>query len=260
MYDIVFVVLVYRNVDDLKDFFKSNFLPNTKTIVVNSFYDTVSECEFKRIAQDNDAAFLSVPNNGYGAGNNRGIEYALSNYSFKYLVVSNADVLIERLNVESLYKLGDVIIAPRIVNLNNKNQNPSAPFAPSFIYLRIWKFIYEKNLRPLSWGMFAWSRIKKIFFYLISPLHKRVFSAHGAFVIFPEAVLKQLVPIYNEQMFLFIEEEHLGMLAAQKGIKTMYSPTVVIRHKEDGSMNIASVNEFERKKQSFLAFYNYWFS
>lgn len=260
MYDIVFVVLVYRNTDDLKDFFISNHLSNTKTIVVNSYYDDKTEGIFSKIASDNNADFISVPNNGYGAGNNRGIEHALSKYSFKYLVISNADIMIQRLDMATMEKMGDVIIAPKIINLNNRNQNPSAPFTPHKFSLLLWKFIYENDLRPLSWCMFAWSRVKKILYYLISRWHRQVFSAHGAFVVFPVSVLKKLVPIYNEKMFLFVEEEHLGMLALSKGIKTVYCPEIIIRHKENGSMNIASVNEFEKTKQSYLIYYNYWFS
>ena len=126
--------------------------------------------------------------------------------------------------------------------------------------MKLWRFFYEKDLYMLSWGMFAWSRIKKIIFYVISPWRKSIFSAHGAFVIFPESVLTKLVPLYNEQMFLFVEEEHLGMLAMKKGIKTIYFPEIVIRHKEDGSMSVASVNLYEKAKQSFLVYYNYWFS
>jgi len=258
-YDIIFVVLVYRNTDDLVSFFKSLNVDNSKVVVVNSFYDDESESIFKRMAQENDAAFISVPNNGYGAGNNRGIEYALSNYSFRYLIVSNADILIDKLSIEILEKEGEAIIAPKIINLNNKNQNPSTPFTPSLITWKIWKLLYEKEMRRLYWGMFVISRFKKLLFYLISPWHKRIFSAHGAFVIFPVKVLKQLIPIYNEQMFLFVEEEHLGMLAKKKGVKTVYAPDIIIRHKEDGSMTVASVNQFDRMRQSFLVFYNYWF-
>lgn len=260
MYDIVFVVLVYRNTEDLEGFFSSNHLPNSKTIVVNSYYDDKTEEIFKKIAKENNAVFLSVPNKGYGAGNNRGVEYALANFSFKYLVISNADIYIERFSLESLQKMGEVIIAPKILNLHNKNQNPSSPFRPHKSLMKLWRYVYEKDLYTLSWGMFAWSRIKKIIFYVISPWRKRIFSAHGAFVIFPESVLTKLAPLYNEQMFLFVEEEHLGMLALKKGIKTMYAPDIVIRHKEDGSMSVASVNEFEKTKQSFLVYYNYWFS
>lgn len=258
-YDIVFVVLVYRNTKDLDTFFDSLQVSNCKVIVVNSFYDDETEAVFKEITERNNADFFSVPNKGYGAGNNRGIEWALSHYNFKYLVVSNADILIEKLNLDLLESKGNVIIAPKIINLRNRNQNPSTPFPPLMLSWRLWKIIYERDLRILSGVKFAWSRLLKTIFYLISPWYKRCFSAHGAFVVFPKAVLEQLVPLYNEQMFLFVEEEHLGMLAASKGIKTIYAPDIIVKHKENGSMSIASVNEFERKKQSFAIFYKYWF-
>lgn len=95
IYDFIFVVLVYRNTSDLVDFFASLKLERTRVIVVNSFYDKESELQFKQIAESNHADFLSVPNKGYGAGNNRGVEYALKHYDFKYLVISNADVEIK---------------------------------------------------------------------------------------------------------------------------------------------------------------------
>lgn len=258
-YEIVFVVLVYRNTKDLDTFFNSLQVGNCKVIVVNSYYDDESESIFKDIAQKNNADFLSVPNKGYGAGNNRGIEWALSNYDFKFLVVSNADILIEKFSVDLLLPKGEVIIAPKIINLRNRNQNPSTPFTPLKLSWKLWKIIYDRDLRVLSGVKFAWSRFLKMLFYLISPWNKRCFSAHGAFVIFPKVVLEKLEPVYNEQMFLFVEEEHLGMLAASKFIKTIYAPDIVVKHKENGSMSIASVNEFERKKQSFAIFYDYWF-
>ena len=85
-YDIVFVVLVYRNTDDLKDFFLHNHIKNSHTIVVNSYYDDKSEGFFSKIAEENGASFISVPNKGYGAGNNRGVEYALEHFDFEFLV------------------------------------------------------------------------------------------------------------------------------------------------------------------------------
>lgn len=77
-------------------------------------------------------------------------------------------------------------------------------------------------------------------------------------MIFPEAVVKELHPLYDEEMFLFNEEEHLGKLAETKGIATYYAPEIKVRHKEDGSMSLASINEFERLKQSFLVYYKNW--
>lgn len=258
LYDFIFVVLVYRNTDDLKDFLSSNELPNTKTIVVNSYYDDESEESFRRIAQDYGVDFISVPNNGYGAGNNMGVEYAFKNYNFKYLVISNADIMIEKLQISDLKSYEDSIIAPKILNFSNKNQNPSVPFRPGLFTERIRYWIYSGNHYKMIWCYFAYSRLMKLAYYCISGLRKKIFSAHGAFVIFPSSVVQRLYPFYNEEMFLFNEEEHLGRKAEQLGIQTYYVPDIIIKHKEDGSMKVASVNEFEMMRQSYLVYYDFW--
>ena len=132
-YDFVFVVLVYRNTQDLKDFFSSLLLSAVKVIVVNSFYDKESESDFKKIAEANNADFLSVPNKGYGAGNNRGVDYALAHYDFKYLVISNADICIEKMDLSAFCGLKKGIYAPSIHTLSGKQQNPHMPFHISLI-------------------------------------------------------------------------------------------------------------------------------
>lgn len=258
-YDFIFIVLTYRNTKDLEDFFNYNRTPNSHTIIVNSFYDKASEGMFKEIAIRNGADFLSVPNKGYGAGNNKGCKFALDNYRFKYLVVSNADIMIDSFSIAALEPYKESIVAPKIINLSGKNQNPSVPFKPSMMteWFRYW--IYKGNHNKILWSYFAMSRLKKIIFYCISSFYKRIFSAHGAFVIIPERVLKKLYPLYNEEMFLFNEEEHLGRHALLNGVYTYYVPEIVIRHKEDGSMNLANINEFEKLKQSYMVYYKYWF-
>lgn len=258
-YDVIFVVLVYRNTSDLKDFFRCNNISGSHTIVVNSFYDDYTEQEFRNIAFLNNADYVSVPNKGYGYGNNRGIEFALNKYDFDYLIISNADIIIDKFDVNSLKRYGDCIIAPKIINLNGKKQNPCAPFKPSKVEAYLAYLLYKGTHRKLIWLLFALSRLKKILFYLMYPLRKKIFSAHGAFVILPMNVIKTLVPLYNEKMFLFKEEAHLGMRAEKEGITTVYMPNIVIRHKEDGSMKVASVDVFKMERDSYLEYYNNWF-
>lgn len=256
--NIVFVVLVYRNTTDLKDFFFNFTVEDSKVIVVESFYSESCTLEFESIAKDNNSDFISVPNKGYGAGNNKGCKYALEHYKFNYLVISNADVIIKQFSESILSSYVDAIVAPKIINLRGKNQNPSSPFKPGIFLEKFALWLYNGNHTRLIMCYFAMSRMKKIVFYCTNWISKRIFSAHGAFVIIPYSVLRNLYPLYNEEMFLFNEEEHLGRLAALHGVRTYYEPRIKILHKEDGSMKIASINEFERMKQSFLIYYNYW--
>lgn len=257
-YDLVFIVLVYRNTSDLSDFFKSNTLSDAKTIVVNSYYDEETELEFKRLAHEHCADFISVPNKGYGAGNNAGIAYAIENYSFKYLIVSNADITIEKFNRNIFEGFKDTIFAPKILTISGKNQNPSSPFRPSKLREGIVNKIYSGNHRHLIVLFYVWSRLSKIIYYLISPLRKKIEAPHGAFFIMPYSVVSRLMPIFNEKMFLFFEENHLGKLARKNNISIRYTPEIVIRHKEDGSINYLSTSIFPLMRQSYMEYYSYW--
>lgn len=258
-YDIVFVVLVYRNTQDLIDFFLSNKIKDSITVVVNSFYDDETEKEFRQIAEMHGADFISVSNNGYGAGNNKGISYVLNKYDFEYIIISNADIMIDDLVIDNLKHYNNSIIAPKIISADGKLQNPCAPFKPLRIEMYLRFLTYKGKCRKTMYLFYALSRIKKMVFHLLYPFKKRIFAAHGAFVVIPKSVLLQMLPLYNERMFLFGEETHLALKAEQCKIPTYYAPQVVVRHKEDGSMKVASVNVFEKERDSFIEIYHYWY-
>lgn len=259
--DFVFVVLVYRNTQDLTDFFTHLSIPNAKVIVVNSYYDDLSEKEFKKIATNNGADFISVPNKGYGYGNNRGCEYALAHYKFKYLVISNADVEIKNMCIDLLEKYCHCIVAPKINTLTGKNQNPfMAKHHPFMDKMKNW--VFRNNYRFLIRFLSAYSRLEREFYLKIYyPLFKKssVYAAHGAFVILPYEFIKQNTPIYNERMFLFAEEEHLAQLAKKNNIPIVYMPLIRIVHKEDGSTSLLN-NVFEYVRESYLEYYRFWYN
>ena len=260
--DFVFVVLVYRNTHDLKDFFESFDVPNSKIIIVNSFYDLESEQEFKHIADTHNADFLSVSNQGYGYGNNRGCEHALRHYDFRFLIISNPDIKIQRLSLSALQPVATSIVAPKITTLKGKNQNPLMPF--SLGRLNRWKYLTFSSNRRFIFLLFCiWARLCRIaffsFFFLFGKKYTQIYAAHGAFVIIPRSIVEQLHPIYNEEMFLFCEEEQLAQLAGKHRIKTVYLPAIKIVHKENGSMSFLSESTFELTRKSFMILYETWF-
>lgn len=260
VYDYVFVVLVYRNTKDLKDFFCSLSLQNVKVIVVNSYYDDESETLFRRIASDNSADFISVPNRGYGAGNNRGCEYALKHYKFHYLIISNADIEVRYLNIADLEPYSECVIAPKTQTLTGKNQNPfMVHHHPNIDHIKNWAF--RENYRWVIKLFSIFSRFEReVYLKLTYPLfhYKKVYAAHGAFVIIPYNVIERLCPLYNEKMFLFAEEEHLAQLLKKHSISTIYLPCIRILHKEDGSTGAIGDN-FKYIRESCIEFYNYWY-
>lgn len=260
-FDIVFVVLVYRNTQDLVDFFKSNQISRSKTIVVCSHYNDDTDTRFSEIARINLADFIVVPNKGYGYGNNKGCEYALSNYDFKYLIISNADIKIEQFDIDVLSKYKDAIIAPNIKNLGGKKQNPNAPYKPSYIQEKIRYELLKGHHSVLIWLIYAYSRLQKEIYYFFRKIHlanNSIYSAHGSFVILTKSALDLLYPLYNERMFLLGEEEHLARQADKYNIKTYYEPNIVILHKEDGSMKLLNKKVFELERQSYIEYFLYW--
>lgn len=260
-YDIIFIVLVYRNTNDLNDFFYNNYVDNSHTIVVISHYDDESDKEFIGIAKENNADVIVVENKGYGAGNNSGVEFALSHYEFDNLVISNADITIRDFDTSILKNYQGCIVAPQIIAASGKKQNPNEPYKPSRLFHNLMYVVYKHDMVHLIWGFYAVSKLKRIFYNTIGKhFHgNRIFSAHGSFVIIPIEVLKLLVPLYNEKMFLMNEETHLAMKASREDIKTVFVNDIVIDHKEDGSMSLEYRNEFPLLKQSFMEYYKYWY-
>lgn len=259
-YDFIFVVLVYRNTQDLKDFFASLKVPAMKVIVVNSYYDDESEEAFGKIAKDNNADFLSVPNKGYGAGNNRGVEYAIQHYDFQYLVISNADIYILKLSEASLSNIPEGIYAPSIRTLSGKQQNPHMPYHFSWIDGMKYKYFKKNNWHVIMFFC-ALNKIFRISFlgFVRFINHSRIYSAHGAFVILPKGILEKLLPLYDEDVFLFTEEENLAMNARTHGIRTYYVPEVKVLHKEDGSTSSIADKQRDITRESYITFYKRWY-
>lgn len=261
-YKFIFVVLVYRNTSDLKSFFVSNRIKDSRTVVVVSHYDEKTDKQFKDIAFDNDADVIFIPNKGYGFGNNKGIEFSIENFSFEYLIVSNADIEIRQFDEDVLKKYSDNIIAPCIIASSGRLQNPGEPFKPSHLVHNLAYKAYKGDHYKLIWLYYGWCRVKRILYNVLEKLKiasSSIYAAHGSFIIFPYNTLMSLIPLFNEKMFLMNEEAHLAKKAKLSNITTKYVKDIVIDHKEDGSMSLEYKNEFPLLKQSFIEFYLYWY-
>lgn len=147
-YDYVFVVLVYRNPDDLQMFIKnieSKFV-NYKIVVVNSHYNDITDNNVRVLAEKNNCDFINIENKGYGYGNNVGIEYVNNKYEYQYIIIANPDTVVKRVDIKLIKKIDYGIIAPDIRTKNGKIQNPywviENRFAEWLIYIG---FKYKKK-------------------------------------------------------------------------------------------------------------------
>ncbi|MFD1772529.1 hypothetical protein [Paenibacillus rhizophilus] len=263
--DIVFIVLTYRNSKDMVDFIESVQLKvsnSYKIIVVNSYFDEDSMREIENVAKNYYCDFINVPNQGYGAGNNVGIEYANNNYNYKFLAICNPDTEIIRFDYKSIQEYANYIIAPEIRTLDHKQQNPFRLINNKLLeYLKY--IAFKKKKYKLLYIDIAINKILKVFFLQVNKFSKRkvynIYSCHGSFLILGRNTIKRLGPLYNEKMFLFAEEDHLAQLARSKKVSIIMNSHVSILHKEDGSMNFLEGAIIDRVAESYIEYYQTWY-
>ena len=259
-YKIVFVVLVYKNTQDIIDFIKSvqENIEDVKIVIVDAFYSNEVSDRIDKIAGKYDTDVIHIENKGYGYGNNKGIEYVHNNYEYSNLIIANPDTIIKKLDYNCLRKINNGIIGPKIVTKNRKNQNPywyaNNRLGEALIYQGC-----KRNKKILRYVAYIINKVIReiyiLWFKYIGKDMGKVFAVHGSFVIFTKSAIEKLMPLYDENMFLFAEEAYLAHRAKEKGIKTYYTENVEVLHKEDGSMAGTNINEEKIYKESIIYYY-----
>ncbi|MCM1438249.1 MAG: glycosyltransferase [Roseburia sp.] len=261
---IVFSVVVYRNTDDLAEFAESvrqNVTLPYKIILVNNYYDDESRERVKRFAAENDCVFLDSENNGYGSGNNRAAEFALENYDFDYFIVSNPDIVIKKFDCENLLNVKDGVLAPEIITIGGKRQNPMYVKDLRFANKKIYRGLKKNKKLPFYFGI-GLNKISRGWHNALYKLGRKkthlIYQAHGSFVIFTRSCLAATGAPYDENMFLFAEESYLAYLLKEKNIPTRYCNFISVVHKEDGSMKFRSDVNDQLKKSNLYFFEKYY--
>ena len=251
---IVFVVLVYRNTDVLKGFFESLSLPfSYKVIIVNNFYDVASERDCRLIAEENNADFMSIPNKGYGTGNNVGCRYAMDHYQYHFMALSNSDIIIQDLSILSKLNLQRAVFAPDTRMENGHRQNPHIPIRLS-LYMKLLDLSYHYKSELLMTIAFALNRFFRELLFAWTKLTGKtmikVFSAHGSFIVFSSQAVRELMPLFNEEMFLYNEELYLAHRCKQEEVPVYYVPELRVKHLEGASSTVAS-NGWKNHEDSY---------
>ena len=252
----IFVVVVYRNGEDLITFNQSlkPWLNNYKIVVVDSYCSELCSIRIKDICKKINADYFVVENKGYGSGNNAGINYVKNHYNFNYCIISNADIELLKFDDKFLPK-SNAVIGPRIVTINGKDQNP-------YWYRRnflgewfIYKFI-KKRMDKLCWIVYAYNRLVREFFLKTNKKKiTEVYALHGAFIIFPKDVVYKINEIFDQKMFLYNEEAYLALILENKNIKKYLDLDIVVRHKEGGSTVGMDFNSRRFYSKSFIRYF-----
>lgn len=257
-YKYVFVVLVYKNTDVLNGFFDSiKHLDSYRVVVLDSFYDESTRDRCKKIAEENNSDFISIPNKGYGAGNNKGVEFVIANYMFDFLIISNSDIIVKTLQYVETFVDQELIIAPETIMLTGKKQNPSMVDFPGFMTIYYWlsRHGYLGERYFLVHLSHVLSRLGKIAVYLYSAFTGkrtiRIFGAHGSFIIFTEKATRKLYPFFNDKMFLYNEETYLAYKAKKMNVPVVYCRDIIVNHLEGASCSGDFSKQFPFYKESF---------
>ena len=258
--DFVFVILTYINSSDLKDFFDSVAKLNLDAacIVVDAYHDNENSRKIEIISKTYNAEYIQIPNNGYGYGNNCGIEYANNKYEYKFIIISNPDIIVEQLDIKNLYSQNACIIGPQIKNAKKQMQNPMYVtenlFAQRLVYWGL-----KTNRKFIFMIGIGINKIKRKCFLKRNKRNiSQVYQIHGCFVIFGNETIKQLGKVYDENIFLFAEESYLAVRLKKLGIKTIYNPNILVTHKEDGSMGFRDDIGEQIKKSNIYVFEKYY--
>ncbi|WP_074036142.1 hypothetical protein [Exiguobacterium sp. AT1b] len=260
----MFIVLTYKNTKDIEDYLLNlntiNIKFTYKVIIVNSFSDKETSLSISNLSKKNKCEFIECENKGYSFGNNLGINYAINNFDFKYMIVCNADTEIISLSLEELEKT-DGIIAPKILTLSGRNQNPMITkrnvAAEYLTYLG-----FKKDIKPLIYFGIILNKLSNLILKKVikknSFGNKEIYGAHGSYLIFSKNSIRKLKPVFDERMFLFSEENVLAQKAKKENISVEYNKNIIIKHKEDGSMNLSNLNLYKIHKKSFITYFETW--
>ncbi|MBQ9360933.1 MAG: hypothetical protein IJT96_07835 [Lachnospiraceae bacterium] len=259
-YKYVFCILVYKNTEDIEECISSirKNVSEYKVVMVNSFYDQITEKKFSDIAQVNDADFISVENKGYGYGNNAGIDYIRQKYCFDYVIISNPDVIIKEFVDLSFDTNVPIAVSPRITTIRHKNQNPywivKNPPAEWMIY-----FGMKKKIVLLCYFGYAVNKILRetgLFFMRLTGRNEmKVYAGHGSFILFSRALIYNYEKLYDEKMFLFSEEAYLAHRFEKDHVNTIMVDSIKVEHKEDGSIKISNIDENSIQRDSVIYYY-----
>lgn len=236
---IIFVVCTYGATEDLVNFLNSlkKIKYTYKVIVANSFCDDESQKKIEKIAVDENCVFLNLENKGYGYALNEGIAYASKHYDYDYIAITNADIIVKKMDLENIPN-GKIVLAPKIETKSGKLQNPFYIF-PHFKLFKFSKWYRTVLKKETSLIVVIVAKIERVIFNLLyskrKKIYKKIYAGHGAFIVFSKESIDKLVRPFRDDIFLYCEENFLGYRLKKEKIPYYYTNDIYVVHMEDGS-------------------------
>ncbi len=266
--DIAFVILHYMNFNDTLEFVDSIYqrldTDNYKIIIVDNASSNHSGAKLKTYYSDHKKVdvLLSKTNTGFARGNNIGFKYAKNKYNPDYIVLSNSDIL---LLDDSFYEktrhayetthfaaMGPMILTADGSCCSNplRTQPMSREYAKTFYKsqkLRL--FCLEHHLLTAYQIIASIAKrkrkpetVKKNFLNVTENI-----VLHGCFLIFSKQYINTFDGL-DPRTFLYMEEDILSLHLQHAHMKSLYNPTLIVYHKEQGSTDTVVDSDKDKLK------------
>lgn len=188
-------------------------------------------------------------NGGYGSGNNVGIEYLRKNYSCDYIIIANPDVIFDESVIKKMVNEFDedtVIVAPLTLDSKKERQLPIAWKVPTVKdYFLFSSIVLNKIFKPFQYPT-----------QFFNTDICEVDCVQGCLFMLNNSLIED--KLYDENIFLFLEESCIGKQFKDKGYKTKLLMNVDYIHNHSVSINKAFNSEARKRKITLDSFYTYF--
>lgn len=218
-------------------------------VVDNNSTDNSFDVLFKKSKQLNFTLIRADKNGGYSYGNNLGIKYLIEHSNPDIIIIANPDVLFEEKIIyrikQAFISNNDIgLLSPIMTDRNGKQ-------------MRMWLKLpsYINSLLDCS---LIGRQINKLLGYKRINFSKPLFEVEkipGSFMAFRSVALKE-IGLFDDGVFLYYEENIIGMRMKQAGIKTMLltDSSYIHNHSVTITKNMNVINSYRNNLKSKLYF------
>lgn len=250
-----FVLLNYNNFKDTDECVISLlnnicYMSYYIIIVDNGSIDSSNKLLEKKYKRFKNIIIINNNNNlGFSKGNNAGFIYAKYKLKSDFICLLNNDTILKQndfINIVikkfNTYKFD--VLGPNIISMkNNKSTNPQSESGKTVYELN--KYIFKLKI----YLFLSYFSIDKIFRVILHYIKKRMsknididyktersnVQLHGACLIFSPCYIKRYDGLL-EKTFMYMEEDILYEMCRRNKLKIMYTPDLVIYHKEGSTL------------------------
>lgn len=266
--DLAFVILHYLAIEDTIECVESIIEHNETNRIHIIIVDNASPDKSGDVLEEKyrELSYVTVIKNeknlGFANGNNVGFRYAKENFDYKYIILSNNDIIIfqdemtKKLD-EEFSKSKFAVLGPMVLTKDGRYSSSPSRMKPltkkeAEDFLKDYQnFLRFQNLH-LRWLYILYRKyvLKKGRKPKICDHYKKYYnvSVHGCFMVFSHEYSDRFDGLDN-RTFMYGEEDILFQTVIKNDLTMVYDPDIVIYHKEDASTD--KLHKSGRKKREF---------